>query len=124
VPPFTTIPNRGAMTDFVAPFEVLSRLTGERYAVRFSHLWNGIATRHSDTVDARFFVNGRSVLVGLAHRGFGQFHESMGRSLTDREAAFIAARYLRERLEQEDERPLYDVPAADVVRLARSIGLS
>ena len=40
-----------------------------------------------------------------------------GRNLTDREASYIAAEYLRERLEQEDEHSLYDVSAKDVLRI-------
>jgi hypothetical protein len=119
----STIPNQGAMSDFVGPFDMASRLTEHSYQVRFSHLWNGIATRHSDTVDAKFLVDGRAAIVGLAHRGFMQFRVRAGRDLTDREASFVAAEYLRERLEQEDERPLYDVSAADVARLIEKIGV-
>jgi hypothetical protein len=43
--------------------------------------------------------------------------------LTDREASFIAAEFLRERLEEEDERPLYDVSEKDVLRLIDQIGI-
>ncbi len=111
------IPNLGAMSDFVAPFDVASRLTDQIYQCRFSHMWNGIATRHSDTVDFKFFVNGRGVVVGLAHPAFVEFRARAGRDLTDRESSFLAAEYLRERLEQEDEHPLYDVPVAEVLRL-------
>jgi hypothetical protein len=50
------------MSSFVGPFAVPSRLTDQAYQVRFSHLWNGIATRHSDTVDTKFFVDGRGVV--------------------------------------------------------------
>lgn len=120
----TTIQNRGAMSDFVAPFDVPSKLTDEAYHVRFSRLWNGIATRHSDTIDTKFFVDGRGVVVGLAHTGFAKFRELRQRNLTDREASFIAAEYLRERLEQEDERPFYDVSEGDVLRLAEQAGIS
>src|SRR5579863_8910556 len=119
----TTIPNRGAMSEFVAPFDVPSKLTDEAYHVRFSRLWNGIATRHSDTIDTKFFVDGRGVVVGLAHTGFAKFRELRGRNITDREASFVAARYLQERLEQEDERPLYDVSEDDVLRLAEQTGI-
>ncbi len=111
------IPNLGAMSDFVAPFDVASRLTDQAYQCRFSHMWNGMATRHSDTVDCKFFVNGRGVVVGLAHPAFVEFRERAGRDLTDRESSFLAAEYLRERLEQEDEHSLYDVPVAEVLRL-------
>jgi hypothetical protein len=122
--PARTIPNRGPMSGFLKPFDVPSRLTDQAYRVSFSHLWNGIATRHSDTVDAKFFVDGRSILVGLAHTGFVEFQRRHGRGLTDREAGFIAAAYLRERLEQEDERQVYDVSQSDVLRLSETFGLT
>jgi hypothetical protein len=109
--------NRDTMSQFVPPFEVRSKLTGQAYHCRFSHLWNGIATRHSDTIDTKFFVNGRAVVVGLEHTAFVEFRARHGRDLTDREASYIAAQFLAERLEQEDERDLYHVPMAEVLRL-------
>jgi hypothetical protein len=117
------IPNQGAMSEFVGEFDVSSRLTDQTYHCRFSHLWNGIATRHSDTVDTKFLVDDRGVVVGLAHTGLVQFTNKSGRDLSDREASFIAAEYLREQLEQEDERPLYDVSASDVTRIISQLGL-
>ena len=117
------VPNLGAMSDFVGEFEVSSRLTEHIYHCRFSHLWNGIATRHSDTVDTKFVVDGNGSIVGLAHTGFVKFTEKSGRDLSDREASFIAAIYLREKLEQEDERPLYDASAADVTRIIGILGI-
>jgi len=118
-----SIPNAGAMSDFVAPFEVRSKVTDYVYDCRFSHCWNAIATRHADTVDCKFYVNGKPVVVGLAHPGFVTSCSSAGRNLTDREAATIAAEYLRERLEQEDEHSLYDVSAADVLRIIEKLGI-
>jgi hypothetical protein len=117
------IPNQGAMSEFVGGFDVSSRLTGHTYHCRFSHLWNGVATRHSDTVDTKFLVDGRGVVVGLAHTAFVQFAGQSGRDLSDREASYIAAQYLHEQLEQEDERPLYDVSAADVTRIIGLLGI-
>ncbi len=111
------------MSEFVGEFDVSSRLTGQDYHCRFSHLWNGVATRHSDTVDTKFLMNDCGVVVGLAHPGFVQFREKFGRDLTDREASYIAAQYLREQLEQEDERPLYDVSEADVLRIIGLLGI-
>ena len=111
------------MTDFVGAFDVPSKLTEQLYHCRFSHLWNGVATRHSDTIDTKFFVDGRGLVVGLAHPAFVEFRQWAGRDLTDREASFVAAEFLRERLEQEDERPLYDVSEADVLRLIESLGI-
>lgn len=117
------IPNRGAMSEFVGEFGVSSRLTGQTYHCRFSHLWNGVATRHSDTVDTKFLVDGRGVVVGMAHPAFVEFRGQSGRDLSDREASYIAAHYLREQLEEEDERPLYDVSAADVTRIIGLLGI-
>src|SRR3989442_15634730 len=101
------------MSDFVGAFDVPSRLTDQTYHCRFSHLWNGVATRHSDTVDCKFFVDGRGVVGGLAHPAFVEFRARAGRDLTDREASFLAAEYLRARLAQGEEHPRYDgSPAA------------
>jgi hypothetical protein len=115
--------NAGAMSQFIGAFEVTSKLSGQTYQCRFSHMWNGIATRHADTIDTKFFVDGQPHVVGLAHTAFVEFREKTGRDLTDREASFIAAEYLRQRLEEEDLRPLYDVPEGEVLRLINFIGI-
>jgi hypothetical protein len=115
--------NAGAMSQFVGPFEVTSKLSGRTYQCRFSHMWNGIATRHADTIDTKFFVDGEAHVVGLAHTAFVKFREKARRDLTDREASFVAAEYLRERLEEEDIRPLYDVPESEVLRLINLMGI-
>jgi hypothetical protein len=117
------IANSGRMSDFVGAFDVTSKLTGQVYHCRFSHMWNGIATRHSDTIDCKFFVDGRGIVLGLAHTAFVDFRARAGRDLSDREASFLAAEYLRERLEEEDEHALYDVPAAEVTRLIQKLGI-
>ena len=111
------------MNQFIGAFEVTSKLSGHVYDCRFSHIWNAIATRHADTIDAKFEVDGVGRIVGLGHTAFVEFREKTGRDLTDREASFIAAEYLRERLEEEDERPLYDVPHEEVLRLINMIGI-
>ncbi len=115
--------NSGAMSTFVGAFEVTSRLTGKLFQCRFSHMWNGIATRHADTIDTKFFVDGNAIVLGLAHTAFVKFRERFGRDLSDREASFIAAEFLRERLEEEDERLLYDVSEGEVLRLIEQIGI-
>ncbi|PYT67272.1 MAG: hypothetical protein DMG39_24355 [Acidobacteria bacterium] len=117
------LPNAGAMSQFVGPFEVTSKLSGQTYQCRFSHMWNGIATRHADTIDTKFFVDGQAHVVGLTHTAFVRFRAKAGRDLTDREASFVAAEYLCERLEEEDLRPLYDVPESEVLRLINQIGI-
>ncbi len=117
------IPNAGRMGQFIGAFDVPSKVTDYVYHCSFSHCYNGIATRHADTMDCKFLVDGKGVLVGLAHTGFVEFRAKAGRNPTDREASYIAAEYLRERLEQEDEHSLYDVSAADVVRCIGKLGL-
>lgn len=112
------------MSEFVGAFDVPSKLTDQVYHCRFSHMWNGIATRHADTIDTKFFVDGRGVVVGLAHTAFYDFRARTGRDLTDREASYIAAEYLRERLEEEDEHSLYDVQKEDVSRLIARFRMS
>lgn len=118
-------PNAMVMPEMVEPFTVRARLTREEYRVRFSHLWSAIATRHSDTIDCKFFVNGRGVVVALAHPAFVEFRQRAGRSLSDQEAAQIAAAYLRESLEAErdTDHTLLSVPGEDVLRLAGKLGL-
>jgi len=112
-----TLYNAGKMSEFVPAFQVRSPLTGDTFQCRFSHIHNGIAPRHSDTIDARFFVEGRRVIVGLAHTAFVAFRERAGRDLTDREASYLAAAFLAERLEQSDEHPILHVSHDDVLRL-------
>jgi len=111
------------MSQFIGAFEVTSKLSGQTYQCRFSHMWNGIATRHADTIDTKFFVDGEAHVVGLAHTAFVKFRERAKRDLTDRECSFVAAEYLRERLGEEDLRPLYDVPESEVLRLVQLIGI-
>jgi hypothetical protein len=52
-----------------------------------------------------------------------KFRDTAQRDLTDREASFVAAEYLRGRLEEDDLRPLYDVPDSEVLRLIDLIGI-
>jgi hypothetical protein len=111
------------MSQFIGPFEVIAKLSGQTYQCRFSHMWNGIATRHADTIDTKFFVDGEAHVVGLAHTAFVKFRDKAHRDLSDREASFVAAEYLRERLEEDDIRPLFDVPESEVLRLINMIGI-
>jgi hypothetical protein len=118
------IPRAQVMSEMVEPFQVRSRLTGETFTVRFSHLWSAIATRHSDTIDCKFLVNGRSLVVALEHLGFVDFQQHTGRSLSDHEAAGIGAAYLRAYLEADNdpERTPLLVSRQEVLALARKLG--
>jgi hypothetical protein len=121
--PYPTIPNVGAMSEFIGAFDVPSKVTDYVYHCSFSHVWNAITTRHADTMDCKFLVDGKRVVVGLAHPGFVKFRERAGRNLSDREASYIGAEYLRERLEQEDEHALYDVSTVDVLRIIDKLSI-
>jgi len=119
----STIYNAGRMSEFVPAFEVRSPLTGDTFHCRFTFVHNGIAPRHSDTIDANFLVEGRKVLVGLAHTAFVTFRERAHRDLTDRESSYVAAAFLAERLEQADEHPLFNVSHDDVLRLVARLDI-
>jgi hypothetical protein len=118
-----TIPNAGAMSEFIAPFDVASKVTDHVYHCRFSHCWNAIATRHADVIDCKFLVDGKPAIVGLARPAFEAFRSTAERELSDREASYVAAEYLRERLEQEDEHALYDVAQKDVLGVIEKLGI-
>ena len=113
------------MSELVEPFAVRSPLTSEAHSVRFSHLWVAIATRHSDTIDCKFLVNGRGVVVALAHLGFVAYSQRTGRHLSDTEAAQLAAAYLRSCLEDDrlGSRTTLYVPPEEVVAWAERLGL-
>ena len=72
---YPTIPNAGAMSEFIGAFEVPSKVTDYRYQCHFSHCWNGIATRHSDTMDCKFLVDGKGVIARAGTSGFVAFRE-------------------------------------------------
>jgi hypothetical protein len=88
------------MSYVVTPFEVASRVLAEPFQVRFVHLLSGIATRHSDTIDGVFLVNGRRALVGISCATLTELREHEQRPLRDQQLADIAALFLRRTLEQ------------------------
>jgi hypothetical protein len=87
------------MSYVVTPFEVANRVLAEPSQVRFVHLVSGIATRHSDTIDGVFLVNGRRVLVGLSCATLTELREREHHPLHDQQLADIAALFLRRTLE-------------------------
>ena len=80
-------------------FEVVSRLTGERYQVEFGWLQTAISLRHSDTVDVKFLANGAGRIVALPHGALEQACRAAGVPLGDDLCIRIAAECLRESLE-------------------------
>ena len=61
---YPTIPNAGSMSEFIGAFDIPSKVTDFVYKCRFSHCWNAITTRHADTMDCKFVVDGKGVILG------------------------------------------------------------
>jgi len=95
------------MSEFVAEFDVSSCLTEQTYHCRFSHLWNGVGhapQRFRGHKVSRGWPRG---CRGLGAPGVrGNSPNSLAGTFPIAKASYVAAQYLREQLEQEDERPL------------------
>ena len=123
MPSVPLLANTGAMNTFIGAFEVTSKLSG--------HVYNA-ASRTSGTPSPRATATPsmpnswsmtKAELSACTTAAFVEFRSKAGRDLTDREASFVAAEYLRERLEEEDVRPLYDVTHEEVTRLIQQVGI-
>ena len=88
------------MSYIVAPFEVSARALATPVLVRFVHLFSAIATRHSDTIDCDFLVEGKHVTVSISCPALTELREKEQGYLSDQHLAEIAALYLRRTLEQ------------------------
>lgn len=88
------------MSYVVTPFEVASRGLPGPVKVRFVHLFPAIATRHSDTIDVQFLVNGQRVTVAISCAALTELRERERKYLSDQQLAEIAARFLRGTLEE------------------------
>ena len=87
------------MSYIVTPFEVSSKGLRSPVKVRFVHLYSAIATRHSDSIDAVFLLDGRKATVAISCATLAELREREGRELTDQQLADIAALHLRRTLE-------------------------
>jgi hypothetical protein len=87
------------MSYLVTPFEVSSKSLAEPVKIRFVHLLSGIATRHRDSIDCAFLVNGRKVLVAISCATLTALREQEKKFLTDQQLAEVAAHFLRQNLE-------------------------
>jgi hypothetical protein len=108
----------------VTPFEVLSKSLAEPARCRFVHLLSGIATRHSDTIDCLFLVNGRRVTVAISCAAIARLAERERKPLSDQQLADIAALFLRRTLENAEDTTQAElfVGEADLRRLAQQTG--
>ena len=87
------------MSYVVMPFEVASKGLGGPVKVHFVHLYPAIATRHSDSIDAVFLVDGRKATVAISCATLAELRERDGKNFTDQQLADIAALHLRRTLE-------------------------
>jgi len=112
------------MSYVVTPFEVNSKVLGEPVKVRFVHLLAGIATRHSDTVDCIFLVDGRKVTVAIWCATLAELQEREKKYLRDQQLAEIAALFLRRTLAQGYDPTQAELPLGgeQLCELAREMG--
>ena len=87
------------MSYVVTPFDVSAKALGGPVHCRFVHLLAGIATRHSDSMDCVFLVEGKRVLVAISCAALTRLREVENKPLSDQQLAEIAALYLRRTLE-------------------------
>jgi hypothetical protein len=87
------------MSYVVTPFEVASRGLSEPVKVRFVHLYSAIATRHSDTMDVVFLVDGQKATVAISCAVLTELRERDRKYLSDQQLAEVAALYLRRTLQ-------------------------
>jgi hypothetical protein len=88
------------MSYIVAPFEVTSKGLEAPVKVHFVHLYSAIATRHSDSIDAVFLLDGQKATVAISCATLAELRERDGKNLTDQQLADIAALHLRRTLQQ------------------------
>ena len=87
------------MSYIVTPFEVSSKGLEAPVKVHFVHLYSAIATRHSDSIDAVFLVDGLKATVAISCATLAELRERERIHLTDQQLAEIAALHLRRTLE-------------------------
>ncbi len=110
---------------------VTARWTGEDLHCRWTANIVAIATRHADAVDVRFNVNGRPIYIALPCTAWVAQKKRSGKVITDRIAAQVAGRYLKQSIEEgyDAQRELYTISVEEtlahldaVVEEARSRG--
>ncbi len=105
-------------------FTITDPLSQKPYRCEYQSLIVGIATRHSDTVDIKFLVNGQGVWVGLPHPAWVEFKRRTGQALSDRMAVDLAGLYLKKQIETgagAERNHLNDVSVNDVLALAEEL---
>jgi hypothetical protein len=104
-------------------FEVADRWTGERLHCLWRANIVAIATRHADAIDVRFEVNGRPVWIALPANAWVEFRKKTGHVITDRLAAQLAGRYLKQAIEDgyDNGREMYALSVEEVLSQADAV---
>jgi len=112
------------MSYIVTPFEVASKGLDVPVRVHFVHLFPAIATRHSDTIDAVFLVDGRKTTVAISCATLSELRTGQNPHLTDQQLANIAALHLRRTLQHGYEAALAELflGGDELLALARELG--
>ncbi len=112
------------MSYIITPFEVSSKALPGPVNCRFVHLLAGIATRHSDTIDCVFLVEGQKVTVAISCAAIAELREHEERQLSDQQLAEIAALFLRRTLQEgyDPTQAELFVGRAELRALARELG--
>ena len=90
-------------------------------------VWKGtivaIATRHADSTDIRFAVNGKPVWIALPNLAWVEQKRRTGNVITDALAAQIAGRYLKTAIESgyDNGREIYTLTVDEVLDLANAV---
>src|ERR1700688_748319 len=98
-------------------FHVIDHWTQEDLHCRWTANVVAIATRHADAVDIRFEVNGQPVWIALPALAWVEQKERSGHVITDRLAAQVAGRHLKQAAESgyDNGREMYTMSVAEVL---------
>ena len=98
-------------------FHVVDRWSGEDLHCVWTANIVAIATRHADAVDVRFAVNGRPMWIALPCTAWVEQKKRTGKVITDRLAAQIAGRYLRQLIDEgyDSRREIYTMSVDEVL---------
>lgn len=106
-------------------FTAQDPLDQTQYHCLYQAIIVGISTRHSDTVDIKFLVNGKGIWIGLPHPAWLEFRRRTGYALSDRMAVDLAGFYLKQQIESgagADRSHWNDIQVEEIMRLAGELG--